>query len=322
MATRLEQIVKRAKELKKTAPASTKWTDLIKKASKQVTPVRAKASNKAKAVRNLGLSGVKKKRSTKAGSHKDTRSHNVNIKVVSGTKKIEKNFYSEGYGLQAQLISNYYLLNRRNGGGFVTILNSLQRISKPETDILNDIVEQTGRRASGETEELLREWLIKLQKTLKPVTKKAVKKVPTTKTRIMKARTKTRTQESEAIREKVRKDGFILPHGYAVQKAKRISGYVGRVIIKKFTLSELKKLNPIYFEKGTDKLFGVYKRKLMISNLLQSQVMIEAYKVYYPTGWHRSYGVRKIEPNGKIESPKYFDNLLGASNYVGKNIIL
>lgn len=217
MATRLEQIVKRAKELKKTAPASTKWTDLIKKASKQVTPVRAKASNKAKAVRNLGLSGVKKKRSTKAGSHKDTRSHNVNIRVVSGTKKFEKKFYSEGYGLEAQLISNYYLLNRRNGGGFVTILNSLQRISKPETDILNDIVEQTGRRASGKTEELLREWLVKLQKTLKPVTKKAVKKAPVKKAPVK----KTRSQESEAIREKVRKDGFTMPHGYAVKKAVR-----------------------------------------------------------------------------------------------------
>ena len=32
---------------------------------------------------------------------------------------------------------------------------------------------------------------------------------------------KTRAQESEAIRQKVRKDGFIMPHGYAVRKAVR-----------------------------------------------------------------------------------------------------
>lgn len=205
--TQLQKIVAKAKTLKKSYP-NAKWTDLIKKASKLVTPAKKSVG----AVKKLPARSM----------HKDTKSHNVNIRVMSGTKK----------------------------------------------------------------------------------------------------RSTSRSAESEKIRATVKKNGFIMPHGYQVTKSKRISGYVGALIIKKYTLTELKKLNPIYFEKGADKLHGVYKRKLMISNLLQSQVMIEAYKVYFPSGLQRFYGVRKIESNGRIESPKYFDTLLGASNYIGKNIIL
>lgn len=227
--TRLEQIVKRAKQLKKTAPASTKWTDLIKKASKQITPVRATASNKATATRNLGLSGVKK-RATKSGSHKDTRSHNVNIRVMSGTTKKEAYIYLYDYGLEAYLINNYYII--KHAGNFVTTLHKISKISTVQTEIETDILAETKKRITDENSKLLKEWLTKLHKGLKtnPVkkapTKKSVKKAPAKKS-VKKASVKkapvkkTRAQESEAIRQKVRKDGFIMPHGYAVRKAVR-----------------------------------------------------------------------------------------------------
>ena len=159
MMTQLQKIVAKAKSLKKSYP-NTKWTDLIKKASKLVTPAKksvsginrkvvAKKSDPVKPLikkrieskSDFAMAGVKKKKATKksvgykddrieqlrkatpyirkytekgfdrkeaiknamldAGylrgtkktvkksparsMHKDTKSHNVNIRVMSGT---------------------------------------------------------------------------------------------------------------------------------------------------------------------------------------------------------------------------------------------
>lgn len=109
---------------------------------------------------------------------------------------------------------------------------------------------------------------------------------------------------------------------YNLAKAKgedRISGYSkDKKIVKKYTLTELKKMNPIYFEKGADKLFGVYKRKLMIAPALHSQVMIEAQK---KQDGSRSYTVRPIQ-DGKIGPAARFDSVMAAGAYIGKSIIL
>lgn len=284
MATRLEQIVKRAKELKKTAPASTKWTDLIKKASKQVTPVRARATNKATAVRNLGLSGVKKKRSTKAGSHKDTRSHNVNIRVVSGVP----DNYSFSFG-----VSNLYTQKQFTIFGKVelvvfepkdkrtiTVLDGKNTNEAYKTLLAYILKNQKNLEPNyyNQYEETLKDvWGKKLKKLItelnkeitkynkdikapRTVVKKAtVKRAPATKTKVIKARTKTRSQESQAIREKVRKDGFIMPHGYDVRKALRISG-IG-------TVDYVKKLKDLLIEK---------------ENLEKSLTSLKATKKHYP----------------------------------------
>jgi hypothetical protein len=102
----------------------------------------------------------------------------------------------------------------------------------------------------------------------------------------------------------------------------RKSGFICGLIIKTYTLAELKKINPIYFEKGNDKFFGVYKRKLIISKKLNSQVMIEASKNIFGGETIRKYSVRLINPNGEIDSPKTFDTIYSAADYIGKNIIL
>jgi len=99
-----------------------------------------------------------------------------------------------------------------------------------------------------------------------------------------------------------------------------VSGFVGRLIVKAFTLAELKKMNPVFFEKGKDKSAGIYKRKLIVSKKLESQVMIEAKKDLF-TGI-RSYSVRLINPEGSISTPKKFDSIFEAANYIGKNIVL
>ena len=101
---------------------------------------------------------------------------------------------------------------------------------------------------------------------------------------------------------------------------KVVAGFVGRLIVKTFTLSELKKMNPIYFEKGKDKNAGVYKRKLIISKKLESQVMVEAQKDSFTN--LRSYVVRLINAEGSIGIGKRFDTIYGAAEYIGKNIIL
>lgn len=108
---------------------------------------------------------------------------------------------------------------------------------------------------------------------------------------------------------------------HVVSGVKRNTGYIGRIIVKKYTLTELKKLNPLYFQKGQDRMFGVYKRKLMITKKF-GQVMVEAHKKVFGGEVFRDYSVRVISSDGQIETGKTFNTLLSASNYIEKNIIL
>jgi virulence-associated protein VapD len=78
--TALQSIIKEAKSLKKQYPKRyAKWTDYVKQASAIY------------ASKHKGKSPVGKKRKVGAAKpvskHKDTKSHNVNIRVVSGIKK-------------------------------------------------------------------------------------------------------------------------------------------------------------------------------------------------------------------------------------------
>lgn len=157
--TQLQKIVAKAKSLKKSYP-NTKWTDLIKKASKLVTPAKKSVSGIKRTVvkktataiplikkrivsrSDFAMAGVKKKKATKKSNsktkigyksdridqlkkttpyirkykkegfsrkdaiknamldagymsgtktHKDTKSHNVRISVMSGINKITLN---------------------------------------------------------------------------------------------------------------------------------------------------------------------------------------------------------------------------------------
>lgn len=78
--TALQSIIKEAKSLKKQYPKRfVKWTDYVKQASAIY------------ASKHKGKSPVGKKKKVGAAKpiskHKDTKSHNVNIRVVSGIKK-------------------------------------------------------------------------------------------------------------------------------------------------------------------------------------------------------------------------------------------
>jgi hypothetical protein len=111
--TKLQQIVKKAQQIRKQYPNKySKWTDYIKAASKQVagfegvtrsgnkTTVKYSRAEKAPAKKKTvakkaapavqkSLFGVKKAApKKKETTHKDTKSHNVNIKVVSGTPSV------------------------------------------------------------------------------------------------------------------------------------------------------------------------------------------------------------------------------------------
>jgi hypothetical protein len=167
--TQLQKIVAKAKTLRKSYP-NTKWTDLIKKASKLVTPAsKSVAGTKKKAVKKHApvkpLTKKKKavKKSPARSLHKDTKSHNVNIRVMSGAK-----------------------------------------------------------------------------------------------------RSKTRSAESEKIRSTVKKDGFIMPHGYGVTKGKR--GISGTAI------DDLKVLNSKILH--TQALIEKDKRDLKNAGTLKSKAII------------------------------------------------
>lgn len=89
--TTLEKIVKAAKALKKKYPNKySKWTDYVKAASKTVKPVKKVGAVKKKATSKKKVAPKKaapKKKAAPRSSHKDTKSHNVNIRVVSGLSK-------------------------------------------------------------------------------------------------------------------------------------------------------------------------------------------------------------------------------------------
>lgn len=77
--THLQKITDKAKQLRKANP-KLKWIDAVKKASK-LMPKKAVGAVKKKAAPKKAAKKVATKK------HVDTKSHNVNIRVVSGAKK-------------------------------------------------------------------------------------------------------------------------------------------------------------------------------------------------------------------------------------------
>ena len=80
--TALQWIVKEAKDIKKKYPKRFKtWREYVAQAS-------AIYANKHKGKSPVGKKkAAPKKRAVKGTTHKDTKSHNVNVRVVSGVKK-------------------------------------------------------------------------------------------------------------------------------------------------------------------------------------------------------------------------------------------
>ena len=89
MSSKLKAITTKAKQLYKTGKFA-KWTDAIKEASKSLTKGK-KVSGVKKAVKKVtkkkAVKKVTKKKATPKSYHKDTKSHNVKISVMSGVKQ-------------------------------------------------------------------------------------------------------------------------------------------------------------------------------------------------------------------------------------------
>lgn len=78
--TTLQKIIKDAKSLRAKSPKKySKWTDYVKEASKKYA-FKIKTVKKKATKRKVGVLKPNDK-------HKDNKSHNVNIRVVSGVKK-------------------------------------------------------------------------------------------------------------------------------------------------------------------------------------------------------------------------------------------
>jgi hypothetical protein len=92
--TALQKIIKTAKGLQK-KNKSLAWKDAIKKAGviyrKEKKPVKSAKMKKAIGKKPVVKKAVKKKAIYRPGKHTDTKSHNVNIRVVSGTDNYSSN---------------------------------------------------------------------------------------------------------------------------------------------------------------------------------------------------------------------------------------
>lgn len=97
---RLKEITAKAKKLYASGKFK-KWTDAIKQASKSIGSVKKAAPKKKTATKKKAA--PKKKVARNYGSHKDTKSHNVNIKVVSGITKENFNMQKTWQNVYAKL---------------------------------------------------------------------------------------------------------------------------------------------------------------------------------------------------------------------------
>ena len=274
MMTQLQKIVAKAKSLKKSYP-NTKWTDLIKKASKLVTPSSKSVAGTKKVVKKSPLRSL----------HKDTKSHNVNIKVVSGVP----DNYSFSFG-DAKLYTQKQftifgkvelVIFEPNNKKTITVLdgkNTADAVKKLLSYIITsqkstyydlDIWEKKLKKLITELNKEISIYNKDI-KTPKTVLKKAVvkkyapvKPLAKKKTLIKKSPVKrSRSAESEKIRSTVKKDGFIMPHGYAVAKAKRVmSGNIGNITIDQIKRNNesIERLDKVILENKAKMKYAPYK---------------------------------------------------------------
>ena len=80
--------------------------------------------------------------------------------------------------------------------------------------------------------------------------------------------------------------------------------------IKKISSSDIKYYNQLYFKRGTDKMFGVTKRKFLISPKMRSNIMIEKHE-------GKGYTVRKIKTAKDIGSPTRYSSIIEVRKVTG-----
>jgi hypothetical protein len=106
--TALQSIIKEAKSLRAKYPKRfTKWTDYVKQAS-------AIYAAKHKGKSPVGKKKVAKKKVGAAkpvSKHKDTKSHNVNIRVVSGIGALPVGFKGNVLGVKFKVINQFDIYN-------------------------------------------------------------------------------------------------------------------------------------------------------------------------------------------------------------------
>jgi len=150
--TTLQKIIKYAKSLRAKSPKKySKWTDYVKEASKKYAS-KTKTVKKKATKRKVGVLKPNDK-------HKDSKSHNVNIRVVSGVKKKkaakktvkrsntltkvkkvlkqDKKRLKHGYSLTSGACNQMSLKH------YEDICNRINRVEENIIDLRNDIKDKT-----------------------------------------------------------------------------------------------------------------------------------------------------------------------------------
>ena len=92
---------------------------------------------------------------------------------------------------------------------------------------------------------------------------------------------------------------------------------IGSYHINPFTMAQIKKINPLYFQSGWEKWFGVKGKKLIISHKLQCQVYLEKISKKY-LGIH--YTARNVSAAGKLGDLKRFDDINDLDRHLDKHV--
>lgn len=141
--TTLQKIIKDAKSLKTKSPKKySKWTDYVKEASKKYaskSPVSKKKATKKKV-------GVLKSND----KHKDSKSHNVNIRVINGVGALPVGFKGSVLGINFKVINQFDIYNNVaaiiediKNGSTITIIDGIGNYKNKADQFENYIKNQT-----------------------------------------------------------------------------------------------------------------------------------------------------------------------------------
>jgi len=235
-------IIAEAKKLKKQFPKRySKWTDYVKQASAIYSSKHASKSPVAK----KKVSGTK--------THKDTKSHNVNIKVVSGVGALPVGFKGVIWGVPFKIVNQFDIYNNvklivedTNSGSVITIYDGVKDFKINKDQFVNYIVSYSKMTLDKkDLEKRLTKFSKELQSEVKSYNagnKKTVKNKTlviskTTKKKPVVKKVHSKGETVKEIKDILKSDKKRLKGGYTVVPGRVMSG------INTSAISELKHIN-------------------------------------------------------------------------------
>jgi hypothetical protein len=271
--TTLQKIIKEAKTLRAKSPNKyNKWTDYVKEASKKYAS-KSPAIKKKIAKKKIGIVKPIK-------THKDTKSHNVNIRVVSGVGALPVGFKGSILGINFKVINQFDIYNNVaaiiedvKNGATIAVIDGTGNYKNKADQFESYIKNQTNESKYNFPKDL-KSRIDKFVSNLNTEVKKynSGKKLTTKKKPLIikKAASKKivkKTNTITKVKEVLKQDKKRLKHGYSLT-----SGNVRIGVIRKMEVDQYSQ---------TLKTINVLEKSLIDNNIALKQAKTVEYKKLY-----------------------------------------